>query len=130
MDQAIVSGSNFLTGILVARFLGIESFGVYTLLWAVVIFVLSIQMSVISQPMMTIAPKQPVEYESKYYGAVITNQLVFSFISSFLLWLSVFVVAKNNPEWGLLNLPKYPIESLEIESNVFLRTKKNLLTKS
>ena len=104
MDQAIVSGSNFLTGILVARFLGIESFGVYTLLWAVVIFVLSIQMSVISQPMMTIAPKQPVEYESKYYGAVITNQLVFSFISSFLLWLSVFVVAKNNPEWGLLNL--------------------------
>ncbi len=28
LDQAMVSGVNFLTGILIARFLGIEEFGV------------------------------------------------------------------------------------------------------
>ena len=33
VDQAFVSGCNFLTGILLARYLGIEEFGSYVLAW-------------------------------------------------------------------------------------------------
>ncbi len=38
-DQVMVSGVNFLTGILLARGLGIEEFGRFTLAWMVVLFV-------------------------------------------------------------------------------------------
>ena len=34
-DQAVVSGTNFLTGILLARHLGMVEYGVYTLAWMV-----------------------------------------------------------------------------------------------
>ena len=32
-DQALVSGANFATGVLLARSLGLEEFGRFTLLW-------------------------------------------------------------------------------------------------
>ena len=32
-DQGVVSGINFLTGIMLARFLGLEEFGRFTLAW-------------------------------------------------------------------------------------------------
>lgn len=100
----MVSGVNFLTGILIARFLGIEEFGVFTLVWMAVLFVNSIQMAMISAPMMTIGPKQAEENKASYYGAVVLQQLIFSILTSLLLWGGVIMSDLTNPEWGVSHL--------------------------
>ncbi len=46
-DQTMVSGVNFGTGLILARFLGLEEFGSFTLLWMLVLFINSIQFSMI-----------------------------------------------------------------------------------
>lgn len=53
LDQIIVSGSNFLLGILLARNLGIEEYGQFALLWLIVLFFSSLQLSFIVSPMLT-----------------------------------------------------------------------------
>ncbi len=42
-DQTMVSGVNFMTGILIARYLGVTEFGRFTLVWMAVLFVNSLQ---------------------------------------------------------------------------------------
>ena len=39
LDQALVSGVNFLVAVLLARLLGIEKFGLYTFGWMWVMFI-------------------------------------------------------------------------------------------
>ena len=56
-DQIIVSGANFLTALLLARHLGPEEFGRFTLAWLVVLFVTSLQAGLIVSPMMSVGPK-------------------------------------------------------------------------
>jgi len=104
LDQAVVSGVNFLTGLLIARFLGIEAFGVFTLVWMAVLFVSSIQMALISSPMMTIGPKQSDEDKAGYYGAVVMQQIIFSTLTSLLLWVGVVFSDLINPQWQVLHL--------------------------
>ena len=103
-DQAIVSGVNFITGLLIARFLGIEEFGVFTLVWMAVLFVSSIQMAMISAPMMTIGPKQNDDERPSYYGAVVMQQVIFSTLTSLLLWIGVAYSDLVNPQWNVAHL--------------------------
>src|SRR3546814_9068091 len=48
-DQSVVSGTNFITGVLLARFLGPEIFGLFVLLQAVILYVNSFQGALIFQ---------------------------------------------------------------------------------
>ncbi len=57
-DQAVVSGSNFVLGVLLARWLGLDHYGVYTLAWMVVLFALSINQACVTKPMLTISGKE------------------------------------------------------------------------
>ena len=59
-DQAIVSGAGFVTTVLLARQLGGEELGRFTLLWLVVLIANAVQFAMIIAPMMSIAPKQPL----------------------------------------------------------------------
>ncbi len=81
-DQTLVSGSNFLANIILARLLGASGFGEYTLIWMVVLFVQSIQHAAINLPMMTIGPKQGEKEQSAYYGAVFIQQMLFALLST------------------------------------------------
>jgi O-antigen/teichoic acid export membrane protein len=87
IDQVIVSGTNFLTGVLIARFLGPKEFGFFTLLWIVVLLFSNLQYALIIAPMMSIGPKQNHEDKPIYYGGLFFFQLCFSlaFISLVLL---------------------------------------------
>src|SRR5882724_12850772 len=58
LDQLLVSSSNFLTGILLARAFGIFEFGRFALAWMFVEFIGSLQAAAIIQPMLNIGPKQ------------------------------------------------------------------------
>jgi len=103
-DQVMVSGINFLTGILVARFLGIEDYGRFTLIWIVVLFASSIQVSTINSPMMSIGPKQTDENSSAYFGAVIAQQLIFASISAIIIVVGIKTAALFFPEWYIDHL--------------------------
>lgn len=99
-DQTLVSGSNFLANILLARLLGASEFGEYTLIWMVVLFVQSIQHAAINSPMMTIGPKQEEEDQSVYYGAVFIQQALFALLSAVLTYFVICYGSGLLPEYG------------------------------
>ena len=104
MDQGVISGVNFITGILLARFLGIVEFGVFTIAWLVIEFLQSMQYSLIIAPMMSIAPKQSEDERPVYMGAVIVHQLFFSVAAFAVLILSMLTIGFFVPDWEFLNL--------------------------
>jgi O-antigen/teichoic acid export membrane protein len=91
VDQGMVSAANFITGILLARLLGIQEFGKFTLVWMIILFINSIQMAMISSPMMSIGPKFPRGRFNNYYRGVFTQQVFFSVISfiSVIFWVKI-----------------------------------------
>lgn len=103
-DQAMVSGVNFLTGILFARYLGLDEYGRFTLAWMAVLFCNSFQQAGIIAPMMSIGPKQTPEEEPGYYGAVFVQQVIWSVVCSLLLWLGVRLSTVLYPQWQVANL--------------------------
>ncbi|MBQ0768220.1 MAG: hypothetical protein KBT58_02950 [Bizionia sp.] len=92
MDQGIVSGSNFLLSILLARVLNLDVFGEFSLLWLVLLFFLGIQNSFIISPMYSLEPKR-----LKNSSLSTSNLLVFQFgfvLVSLLLLFVFFKVAQ------------------------------------
>ncbi len=89
VDQAMVSGSNFLIGILLARQLGLEAFGWFTLAWIVVLFIQSLQQAVIISPMMTFGGGAERAEHPTYFGAVFRHQAWFFLISTTLTLVSL-----------------------------------------
>lgn len=103
-DQAMVSGVNFMTGVLFARFLGLEEYGRFTLAWMAVLFFNSFQQSGIISPMMSIGPKQETENQKKYYGTIFIHQVIWSVACFFLLLISVWLTGFLKPDWHIQNL--------------------------
>lgn len=102
-DQGMISGVNFLTGIILARYLGLEEFGRFTLAWMAVLFVSSIQHAIIISPMMSIGPKD--SDEAAFYGAIGAQQIVFGAGTFVLVWGLAATAAITLPEWHITGLP-------------------------
>lgn len=98
-DQAVVSGVNFLTGLMLARFLGMAEFGRYSLAWMIVLFANSIQIALVLEPMMSIGPKQPVETRRAYYTALAIQQAVLSLVMAGLIATGVWLAGIYMPGW-------------------------------
>src|SRR5215469_10227207 len=77
IDQALVSGTNFITNVILARALGLRDYGVFALAWMAVLFVNSLQWAFIVSPMMSVGPKQDPAERPHYYGAVLMQEVVF-----------------------------------------------------
>jgi len=75
-DQAMVSGSNFILGILLVRWLGLEIYGVYALLWMGVLFALGVNHAFVTKPLLSIAPKMEKEEQRKYFSGLHVIQLI------------------------------------------------------
>jgi O-antigen/teichoic acid export membrane protein len=75
-DQAVVSATNFLTNVMLARFMGLREFGIFALCWMCVLFVNSLQFALVISPMMSVGPKQSEEDRPSYFGAVVFQELV------------------------------------------------------
>jgi O-antigen/teichoic acid export membrane protein len=86
-DQAVVSATNFLTNIMLARFMGLREFGVFALAWMSVLFANSIQNALIVAPMMSIGPKQEELERPRYFGAIFFHE----FILALLCFVLVFI---------------------------------------
>lgn len=103
-DQAMVSAVNFLTGVLLARHLGLAEYGRFTLAWMAVLFFNSFQTASIVSPMRSIAPQQKSECLSEYYGAVFLQQCVWILSSFSILFFAIFVSGYIRPDLGLQGL--------------------------
>jgi O-antigen/teichoic acid export membrane protein len=75
-DQSVVSATNFLTNVMLLRFMGLREFGIFSLAWMSVLFVNSLQAALIIAPMMSIGPKQEEKDRPSYFGAVVFQELV------------------------------------------------------
>src|SRR5271154_3962226 len=87
-DQSVVSATNFLTSVMLARFMGLREFGIFALAWMVVLFANSIQNALIVAPMMSVGPQQEDKDKPRYFGAVFFHALLLS-LSCFLLVFAI-----------------------------------------
>jgi O-antigen/teichoic acid export membrane protein len=121
VDQAMVSGANFFTGIILVRYLGLEEFGRFTLAWLSILFFNSIQFAAVISPMMSLGPKQAEKEFPQYFGAVFLQQLFWSgicFIAIFFcVWGSQFFL-----DWQIHKLAAPLAAALfAVQSQDFLR---------
>jgi len=84
IDQAVVSGSNFLNTVILVRALGLAEFGVFSLLWLAVIFVVSLQQALLGQPLLTFVPKHEEGESRSYLAAVFRLALIFTVLVALL----------------------------------------------
>jgi O-antigen/teichoic acid export membrane protein len=103
-DQALVSGMNFLTNVLLARLLGLQEFGIFTLAWMTVLFCNSLQMALVIAPMMSIGPKQTDEEAPVYFSVTLIQQLIMASVSFVLLLIGVWASQFFFPHWGISTL--------------------------
>ncbi len=107
LDQALVSGANFATNILLARALGFRQYGVFALAWMVVLFANSLQYAFVITPMVSIGPKQTPEEQPAYNGAVLAQEVAFALLAALAVLAGVRLSSVWFPSWriGGLALP-------------------------
>lgn len=102
VDQVMVSGLNFLTGVLLARFLGVEGYGQFVLLYSVLLYCHTLYVALIVSPMMSIAPQVKSDLEqTNYLKGMITLQLLLSFLLSLIVFIVGSGIEKWHPAWNL-----------------------------
>ena len=92
-DQALVSGSNFLLGVLLVRSIGLDNYGVFALLWMGVLFALGINQAFIIKPLLSLAPQMNKDKQSNYLTGLHTIQLFVS-VLFLMLGLGTFLFSK------------------------------------
>ncbi|WP_299678499.1 lipopolysaccharide biosynthesis protein [uncultured Tenacibaculum sp.] len=99
LDQALVSGTNFLSNILLAKYLGIEEFGVYVIIVLGMLLFTLIFQSLVTIPMMNITPK--VSLKNEYLKVVKIQSIGFSLLLSLLAFLMINLSWIFNKNWDL-----------------------------
>lgn len=102
-DQALVSGVNFGSNLLIARFIGISNFGLFGVVYSIIVTFNTLQMSAIVSPMMTIGAKMPKRLEARYYAAVIAHAVGYVLLTSALVGLITILIGAFSSRWPLEN---------------------------
>lgn len=103
-DQAVVSATNFLTNVMLARFMGLREFGVFVLAWMSVIFVNSLQNALIIAPLVSVGAKQEAKDRRCYFGAVVFQELVLVTLCFALVLVGAHVAVDFFPRANLRHL--------------------------
>ena len=121
-DQTMVSACNFLTTVLLARYLGIEEFGRFTLAWMVVLISVSLHGTLVNSPMVSIGPKQRADDRPAYFGALIFQHVSFVTIAFVLILGGALASDLLFPSWyaGQFALP-LACAALAYNTQEFLR---------
>ena len=67
-DQVVVSGGNFLLGLVLIKTLGLREYGLFAMLWLVVLLALSLHQSFITKPLMTLAIQEFSDALTNYFN--------------------------------------------------------------
>ena len=101
-DQIVVSASNFFISILILRYLGIEEFGIFSFFWLIILFIGSIQQSLIISPLFSNAPKYKLSNLNLFYGNVFIQQITLIIFTIFLFYLFSKLFYFINSEYDLV----------------------------
>jgi O-antigen/teichoic acid export membrane protein len=71
LDQCLISGSNFLLTVLLARWLTAEQYGAYALAFSVFLFLAGAHESLVTEPMMVFGPSSYGDQSREYLGAIL-----------------------------------------------------------
>ena len=100
-DQAFVSFTNFFTGILLARFLGLEGYGIFVLVYGIILFISGIQLSLIILPMMVKIPLLTQKEQQETAGILFYKQFVFCFLVCVFVTLLGILISEIFPQWDV-----------------------------
>ncbi len=98
-DQLVVSGFSFISSVVLARFLGVQGFGIYSIAWLGVLIASSINQPLIIAPMLTLSGKKNAEEKSRYLQALIFKQFLFAASLSILAFFTVLAMSYVLPDW-------------------------------
>jgi len=104
LDQALVSGSNFVSGILLARILGPDEFGRYVLAWTALLLIQALQHAGITSAMLSIGPREDGDRSSLYYGSMVVQHIVFLTGTTAVAALCLLALAAVRPDWRVAEL--------------------------
>src|SRR5216683_4409827 len=78
VDQGLMSGSNFLLSILLARWLAPEQYGAYALAFSLFFFVSAVHQALLLEPMSVFCTSEYATRQHAYIGAMLWFQGAFS----------------------------------------------------
>jgi O-antigen/teichoic acid export membrane protein len=96
LAQAIVSGSNFLTTVMIGRYCGMHELGIYSLAFAMLVAAAVIHESLLWSPYTVYSRRLRPEERSAYAGSVLVLQVLFSGIG--MLLLAAFASVMTSPD--------------------------------
>jgi len=110
-DQLVVSGSNFLTGVILVRGLGLEQFGVFTVAYTLILLANSIQLNFISSPMITLAAlSNSPEARLRFVRGMFGVQVRFSAVVTLIATLAAGVFLWIRPQFdGMRLIPAFTL---------------------
>jgi len=103
-DQVLVSASNFLTTLILAKYLNPEAFGGFILAWGVLLFLTGIQMALIVSPMQVRGPRLGSEESALYYDRVLHGALLFGLACVGVIVIPGILLSLSIPNWTLGSL--------------------------
>lgn len=84
-DQGVVSGTNFLTTILIGRFAGKAELGLYSLAFTLYLAAMNFQTALISSAYIVYAPHREGDARRRYAGSVLTHQIALACLAGLVL---------------------------------------------
>jgi O-antigen/teichoic acid export membrane protein len=91
LDQGLISGTNFLVGILLARWLAPEAYGGYGLAFAIFILLSLVHQALILEPMSVFGPSQYRNCQRKYLGNLLWIHGGLALPTAFVLGMAAWV---------------------------------------
>jgi len=101
MDQGILSGSNFVISILLARWMSAEQYGIYAVAFAVFLFLLNFHQALLLEPMLVFGSSVYRSYLRGYLKALLSLHLCVSLLMIVGLVISAAVMSKLGQSPGL-----------------------------
>ena len=101
LDQALITGSNFVIGILLARWLPLEQYGAYAVAFAIFLLFAMLHQSLLQEPQMVFGASAYRDCPWGYLKALLQLHLVTSLLISFVLCVSAEVALKLGEPGGL-----------------------------
>ena len=81
VDQAVVSGTNFVTSVMICRAAGVEGLGVYSLALSVVLLARAIQEQLVAAPYLVRNQQKRGDARAAFLGSVVLHQLAVSAVA-------------------------------------------------
>lgn len=85
VDQAVVSGTNFATSIIIARFCDKAQLGLYLLAWSTIFIFNEVLSAVITTPYVVMSPTLQSERQAGYRGSALLHQVLLSLVAVLVL---------------------------------------------